>query len=189
MILLMDFLQWVRTWSWGTVPDWVAGMATSSAFIFTVAQLSRERRLRKVAETRSLQSARRTQAEAVSVWLDVSTREFVVSNASGSMIYDVFLRVVDGRQNSMDSARSLLGPPDSRGMLAIVPPGITRMEAEFSWGMHFVPTCDVVFRDARGITWFRTNRGELQELSVDVFHHYGLSLPYSYRIPSSVASN
>ncbi|MEV4954167.1 hypothetical protein [Paenarthrobacter nitroguajacolicus] len=175
----------------GSVADWVSGLATAGALVFGFVGLQRERRKdrelsAKIAEEEHgrKKTETATQASKVSSWFDESSNTVRVRSASESVIYDVLVIVVNGRDRS-DGARFFFIDEFPR-MIRLIPPGETaeiRVPLPDRQYPHYVASSDLNFRDAQGITWFRNNWGELTQRDRDVFDHYGLEKPYDYVEP------
>lgn len=188
-MMAMDLLAWIQTWDWGSTADWVSGLATTAAVVFAVVGLRSERqRDRELNKQISDEQAQRdyaeksSQASKVTVWHNDNPEEIRLRNGSEAVIYDVYVAMVNGNGES----QGLHNPPaDFTRMLRVVPPGETvSVVAPEGWrGAGFVPSYDLTFRDSQGVTWFRSNWGNLVERKKDVFEHYGLSRPFSYYQP------
>jgi len=165
----------------GELSSWVAGIATSAAFIFTVVRLVIEQGRRKRLEERAAAIEKESQASLVSAWFDHPSNSVVIRNSSSAVIYDVYGVMVPGRQESDGT----INRPEYTGLLHVVPPDQTvSVELARGWaGMSFLPSIDVTFRDTRGQTWQRNNFGRLKTLDTDVFTHYQLMQPVSYSTP------
>ncbi|BBE21327.1 hypothetical protein MN0502_02100 [Arthrobacter sp. MN05-02] len=176
---------------WGSLADWVSGVATAAAVIFAFLGLrgerERDRQLNQRISDEQLArdySDRSAQASKVSAWhedaKDVSPSGLTcIRNGSESTIYDVYLALVNGQFESEGSS----GTPSPFGrLLRVVPPQQTlKFPAPEGWeGMSLAPSYDITFRDSQGVTWFRSNWGHLLEREHDVFVYYDLPRPYPY---------
>lgn len=181
---------------WGSVADWVSGVATAVALILAFLGLHVERkRDRQLNERMADEQLARdyleksAQASKVSAWHEdargVSPSGLTcIRNGSESTIYDVYLELVNGRGES----EGFPGTPSHFGrLLRVVPPQQTlKFPAPEGWGgMSLAPSYDITFRDSQGVTWFRSNWGHLSEREHDVFAHYDLPRPYPYHESST----
>ncbi|MDQ0868992.1 hypothetical protein QFZ70_001465 [Arthrobacter sp. V1I9] len=171
----------------GSWADWVSGGATALALFLGLAGLLRERKKdrelsEKIAEDEHQRKKTELAAQAskVSSWFDQNSSSVMVRNASESVIYDVFVVLVNGRFQS-DGTPLLV---DEVGeMIRLVPPGQTASIPVPLPNMalsHYLVSSDLTFRDAQGLTWFRNNWGKLEKRDEDVFRHYDLEKPYKY---------
>lgn len=182
--LAVGFTQWWQTISWGDAATWVSGVATALAVVLGVFTLRNERRRDwtlqwRLADERerAREKEKRAQASRVTAWFDRPTNSFKILNNSGGVIYDVLLSLAKGRSESDGSYL----PQQFHRMLRVVPPGELTVPCQVGWaGMSFLPSTDATFRDANGVTWFRSNYGRLIERDTDVFTFYGLRHPYTY---------
>lgn len=176
---------------WGSLADWVSGVATTLALIFAFLGLrverERDRELnRRMSEEHLARDylERSAQASKVSAWHEDArglspSGLTCIRNGSESIIYDVYLALVNGRSESEGSPE--IPHPFGR-LLRVVPPLQTlKFPAPEGWrGMSVAPSYDITFRDSRGCTWFRSNWGRLAQREHDVYVHYDLPRPYPY---------
>lgn len=180
----MDFFQWWQTINWGDAAGWFSGLSTSAVLLIGVLTLRNERRRDRAlavksseATERQDQADRRQQASQVTAWFARDPDAFVVSNNSGGVIYDVLAALVPGRGESDGTKLS----PDFYQLVRLIPPGQISVPCAQGWaGMNFLPSVDLTFRDANGVTWLRNNYGKLSERESDVFSQYDLMQPHPY---------
>ena len=185
-MMAMGIGETIQSWNldWGSTADWVSGLATTTAVVFAFYGLRNERKRNKelkeqISEEQELRdyAAKSLQANQVSAWHDHETGELCIKNNSGAPVYDAYAVLADG-------TRASSGPPRTWGqtrLLQVVPPETTiRINGITGQGLGYVESYDLTFRDARGVTWFRSNWGKLTEQKEDVFKRYGLTKPYPY---------
>jgi hypothetical protein len=139
----------------GTVPDWIAAIATSGALLVAVSLLARELRTHAV-----------TQARLISAWVteleEPGTQSYlsvIVQNKSDEPVYDLVIWTFDS------VADEDVGEPGSvRFSVDVLPPD-TRHQATESLParMGHVPTITVKFTDSAGRRWRRSG-GRLHEV-------------------------
>lgn len=102
-----------------------------------------------------------------SIWHERRTT-LLSSKGSESVIYDVYAVMVTAEM-SRRAART--SPSSLGGCSAWSPARNGKSPAPEGWvGMSYVPSYDLTFLDSQGITWFRSNCGNLLERESSVFH-------------------
>ncbi len=163
-MLMGDWSGLVATWDWGSIPDWVAAIATPFAllvFVFEVARSRRDRREAELVETERAERGRLAEIEEqvrrVTAWPETvaghGKYSDIVAHIENSSEMAIFALVVTLRSTSGD----ILTPEPQR--IPVVPPRGRSDEAVW----HAVAEdddaiLDVVleFADVRGRRWRRS---------------------------------
>lgn len=148
------FADWA---DWGTLPDWLAAIATPIAVVALLVEVVRSRSERRAAVAEEARAEREQQVRSVTAWAQAvrqgpesvySTVTAHVDNASALAIYDVDIALVSSR-------------PDltlERRRVRVIPPG-ARDDGETWTAVRLEPedTVDVLLRftDAQGLRWTR----------------------------------
>lgn len=159
-----DWSGFLATWNWGSVPDWVAAIATPLALLVFVLELARSRRDRREAERAEVRRADREQlaeveeqVRRVTAWSQIvagnGKYSDVVAHIENSSEMAIFALSVTLRSSS----GSFIAPEPRP--IPVVPPRGRSDEAV--WHAVTVPEdaiLDVVveFADARGQRWRRS---------------------------------
>lgn len=142
------FLTWWYGLQDGSKADWIAGLATFGALLFTVIQLSFELRRRKRMEQQE-------QAVLVGAWFDQASKSLMIRNASTALIYDVVVYLCHPDATKQDTIQKAFARK-----LRTVPASDT-VSVPVSHGWQHEPTVAMYFRDASGQTWYRGQYGHL----------------------------
>lgn len=159
---------------WGDVGTWVAGLATAGGLVFTGLALRAQLgqfKLQSIQFREAEADRRRSQASVVAVWPEkdslfgASTPRtpndaFIrYRNASQSPAYEGIVTIdtspITGTSGSTIVRRIDVFRPHDLDELIV--------DTGFPVGDHLLPV-DVLFRDANGVAWRRTARGELSEV-------------------------
>ena len=164
---------------WGTVGEWVGGLATAGGLIFAGWQIRQDSRSRRAAEKRRIEdeeARREAMARAVSVTADLKR----VGREKGRYVYETDCRVHNGGEFPIDDVVLVVADPAARGrdlarqhgtaleiVIGTVAAGATdgdNHKLTFSEDPPFLELTSmggVLFTDAWGTHWYRS-RGTLE---------------------------
>jgi hypothetical protein len=151
----------------GSLAEWIAGLATAATLIYLVVDSRKIKHEQRAAD-------RSRYARLVSSWVvggghaPLSTGEernlampnFVyVDNASASAICDVIVAVCDASEELTPSGM----PKAFTSFVPVIPPGRYRLKTHWSYeAAKYPPSAALIFRDAQGLNWMKTNHGRLR---------------------------
>ena len=153
----------------GSLAEWVAGLATAATLIYLVVDSRKAKH-----EQRDADKSR--YARLVSSWvvggghaprargtgdeLTSNVPDFVyVDNASTTAICDVVVAVCNASEELTASgmAKAFMN------FVPVIPPGRYRLETLWSYeATNYPPSAALLFRDAQGLNWMKTNYGRLR---------------------------
>lgn len=161
----------------GSLAEWVAGLATAATLIYLVVDSRKAKHQQRDAD-------RSRYAMLVSSWVvggahaPVSKRPgtgdqpasktpnyVYVDNVSTTAICDVIVAVCDASHELTASGMAKA----FTNFVPVIPPGRYRLETGWnSEATNYPPSAALIFRDAQGLNWMKTNHGRLRLLkSVD----------------------
>lgn len=153
---------------WGTVPDWVAGIGTAGALIFTGLLFRHE--LNRASDERQAALQRETdreaeQAGAISSWIELDERtemgsfwRVVVGNASTAAVYNCLVEATEYPDGEIESYAMATIPPGSPQSANLNPDRFRHVRTSPAINSQ------VRFTDAHGRHWLRNWYGELERL-------------------------
>jgi len=170
---------------WGNIPAWVSAVGTVSAVSLALAQVARDRRLRRQDELID-------QAKLVSAWLGTGATEspgcrIDLSNRSDEPVYEAVIWVVTVQGAGPKTGEECVRASSPLATYSVIPPGQWRALAlpGFDWGMSRAPGVEIAFTDRSGRHWIRRASGALAEIPVAAPDHYGLGRPLSLGMPEA----
>jgi hypothetical protein len=155
----------------GSLAEWVAGLATAATLIYLVVdsrKIKHEQRFAVKARYASLVSswvvgggsAPISAAPCTTDETTSTTPDFVyVDNASTSAICDVVVVVCDALEEltASGAAKTFMS------FVPVIPPGRYRLNTGWNYeAAAYPPSAALIFRDAQGLNWMRTNHGRLR---------------------------
>jgi hypothetical protein len=195
--------------AWGDVATWVAAVGTVGTLGAALGQIEIERRRRARQEQEDRRERHRSQARLIAGWAGPGEPEYGGSglgatpiymlNSSREPVYNVVATIVlvqgaappTGEEwQRLFTQRQQQDPTDWMRVptttATILPPGRWRVWIPgSSWTglMAGRAGAEVAFTDSGGSHWVRRGTGELEELELPPFQHFGLHGPYDLVTP------
>ena len=158
----------------GSLAEWVAGLATAATLMYLVVDSRKTKH-----EQRDAEKSR--YARLVSSWVvggeqapiaraggtseeptSSVPQDFVyVENASATAICDVVVAVCNASEELTASGMATA----FTSFVPVIPPGRYRLDTRWSYeATRYPPSAALIFRDAQGLNWMKTNYGRLRLL-------------------------
>ncbi len=158
-----DWPVLVASWNWGSIPDWVAAVATPLALLAFVLEDARSRRDRREAESGEAERAEREQraeteeqVRRVTAWSEVVAGNGkytdVVAHIENSSDMAIFALVVTLKSTEGSAV------PEAQRIPVVPPQGRSDIAVWYAVAVPDDAILDVVveFTDARGARWRRS---------------------------------